>query len=473
MIWIIDSLLIKLLAKKKVFWYHKAMVINYRESWMFDFLTKKFSGIFTTLTGKNRLTDKNLEETLEKVKDSLLQADVPYELVNVFIEDVKKDVVGQKVFASMDPSEQFVKVVFDRLLSFLGGEYLQESFVFQIPSVVLVMGLQGSGKTTTIGKMAYFIKKQAEKRGKDRKILLASVDFYRPAAIDQLEILAKSAGVDFYRSAKSNVQDAARDIMSYYKEHGYEHLLFDTAGRLHVDQSMMEELKAVVATVNPKYKFMVLDAMTGQESLTVAKAFQDAIGFDYAILSKMDSDARGGAAFSFRYSLKKPILFMGVGEKLENFELFRPERVAKRMLGMGDILTLVENAQDKIKKSEQDQVAQSFMSGNITFDDFEKQLAMVSNLGSLSGIMKFMPGMGGMQISQDDLQKGEKEMKLFRAIISSMTKKERFFPAILDGSRKKRIAKGAGVDVTLVNLLIQRFEQSKQFVKLLKKKRFF
>lgn len=440
---------------------------------MFDFLTKKFSGIFTTLTGKNRLTDKNLEETLEKVKDSLLQADVPYELVNVFIDDVKKDVIGQKVFASMDPSEQFVKVVYDRILSFLGGEYLQESFVFQIPSVVLVMGLQGSGKTTTIGKMAYFIKKQAEKRGKDRKILLASVDFYRPAAIDQLEILAKSAGVDFYRSTKTQVQDAARDIMSYYKEHGYEHLLFDTAGRLHVDQSMMDELKSVVATVNPKYKFMVLDAMTGQESLTVAKAFQDAVGFDYAILSKMDSDARGGAAFSFRYSLKKPILFMGIGEKLENFEIFRPERVAKRMLGMGDILTLVENAQDKIKKSEQDQVAQSFMSGNITFDDFEKQLAMVSSLGSLSGIMKFMPGMGGMQVSQEDLQKGEKEMKLFRAIISSMTKKERALPAILDGSRKKRIAKGAGVDVSLVNLLIQRFEQSKQFVKLLKKKRFF
>lgn len=440
---------------------------------MFDFLTKKFSGIFTTLTGKNRLTDKNLEETLEKVKDSLLQADVPYELVNVFIDDVKKDVIGQKVFASMDPSEQFVKVVYDRILSFLGGEYLQESFVFQIPSVVLVMGLQGSGKTTTIGKMAYFIKKQAEKRGKDRKILLASVDFYRPAAIDQLEILAKNAGVDFYRSTKTQVQDAVRDIMSYYKEHGYEHLLLDTAGRLHVDQSMMDELKAVVSIVNPKYKFMVLDAMTGQESLTVAKSFQDVVGFDYAILSKMDSDARGGAAFSFRYSLKKPILFMGIGEKLESFELFRPERIAKRMLGMGDILTLVENAQDKIKKSEQDQVAQSFMSGNITFDDFEKQLAMVSSLGSLSGIMKFMPGMGGLQISQEDLQKGEKEMKLFRAIISSMTKKERALPAILDGSRKKRIAKGAGVDVSLVNLLIQRFEQSKQFVKLLKKKRFF
>ena len=284
---------------------------------MFDFLTKKFSGIFSALTGKNRLTDKNLEETLQKVRDSLLEADVPYELVQVFIDDVKKEVIGQKVFASMDPSEQFVKVVYDRILQFLGGEYLQQSFTFQIPSIIMVMGLQGSGKTTTIGKLAYFIKKQAEKRGKERKVLLASVDFYRPAAIDQLEVLAQQVGVDFYRSSQTDVQAAAQDIMQHYKQHGYEHMLFDTAGRLHIDIGMMEELKLVHKIVNPRYKFMVLDAMTGQESLTVAKSFQDAVGFDYAILSKMDSDSRGGAAFSFRYSMQKPILFMGVGEKLE------------------------------------------------------------------------------------------------------------------------------------------------------------
>lgn len=440
---------------------------------MFDFLTKKFSGIFASLTGKDRLTDKNLEETLEKVKDSLLQADVPYDLVMAFIGDVKNDVVGQKVFASMDPSEQFVKIIYDRLLTFLGGQYLQESFLFQIPSVIMVMGLQGSGKTTTVGKLAYFIQKQAEKRNKTRKILLASIDFYRPAAIDQLEVIAKQVGVDFYRSSQTDVFKAAKEIIAYYKHHGYEHLLLDTAGRLHIDQSMMNELAAVKKIIEPKYSFMVLDAMTGQESLAVAQSFEKVVGFDYAILSKTDSDTRGGAAFSFRYALKKPVLFMGVGEKSESIELFRPERIAKRMLGMGDILTLVENAQDKMKQSEQELVTKSFMSGNVTLNDFEKQLSMVSKLGSLSGIMKFMPGMAGVQISQEDLQKGEKEMKLFRAIISSMTKKERLLPDILDGSRKKRIAKGAGVDVSLVNLLMQRFEQSKQFVKLLKKKRFF
>ncbi len=440
---------------------------------MFDFLTKKFSGIFASLTGKDRLTDKNLEETLEKVKDSLLQADVPYDLVTAFIGDVKNDVVGQKVFASMDPSEQFVKIIYDRLLTFLGGQYLQESFLFQIPSVIMVMGLQGSGKTTTVGKLAYFIQKQAEKRNKRRKILLASIDFYRPAAIDQLEVIAKQVRVDFYRSSQTDVIKAAKEIVAYYKHHGYEHLLLDTAGRLHIDQSMMNELAAVKKIVEPRYSFMVLDAMTGQESLAVAQSFEKAVGFDYAILSKADSDTRGGAAFSFRYALKKPILFMGVGEKSESIELFRPERIAKRMLGMGDILTLVENAQDKMKQSEQELVTKSFMSGNVTLDDFEKQLSMVSSLGSLSGVMKFMPGMAGVQISQEDLQKGEREMKLFRAIISSMTKKERLLPDVLDGSRKKRIAKGAGVDVSLVNLLMQRFEQSKQFVKLLKKKRFF
>lgn len=440
---------------------------------MFDFLTKKFSGIFSALTGKNRLTEKNLEETLQTVQDSLLEADVPYDVVQVFMQDVKKEVMGQKVFASMDPSEQFVKLVYDRILNFLGGEYLQESFSFQIPSVVMVMGLQGSGKTTTIGKLAYFIKKQAEKRGKQRKILLASVDFYRPAAIDQLEVLANQLGVDFYRSPQTEPQAAAKDIMNHYKQHGYEYLLFDTAGRLHVDELMMQELKQVATVVKPRYTFMVLDAMTGQESLTVAESFQKAVNFDYAILSKVDSDSRGGAAFSFRYSLKKPVLFMGIGEKVENLEIFRPERIAKRMLGMGDILTLVENAQEKVKKSEQDSIERSFKSGHLTLDDFEKQLSMVSKLGSLSGIMKFLPGMGNVQVPQADLQKGEKEMGQFRSIIRSMTKKERFNPDVLDGSRKKRIAKGAGVDVAIVNLLIQRFEQSKQFVKLFKKKRFF
>ncbi len=440
---------------------------------MFGFLSKSFSSIFSSLTGHSKLTEKNIDESMQKIKDSLLEADVPYELTNTFIAEIKQDVVGQKITNSLRPSEQFVKVVYDRLLAFLGGEYQQESFTFQIPSTIMMLGLQGSGKTTTAAKLALFIQNQAKKRGKSRKILCASVDFYRPAAIDQLEIVAKQAGADFYRAPSHNVAQAAAEIVSYAKQHNYEILIFDTAGRLHIDETMMTELDELQKIVKPKYKFLVVDAMIGQESLSVAKSFQDRIKFDYAILSKMDSDARAGVAFSFRYALKKPVLFMGTGEKIDNLELFRPERIAKRMLGMGDILTLVENAEDKIKQSEQVSLENSFRSGHMTLDDFEKQLSMASRLGSLSTMIKYLPGMGNLNISSAQIEQSEKEMKKFRAIIGSMTKKEKSYPKILDDSRKKRIAQGAGVSVNDIGQLLQRFEQSQQFVKLLKKKKYF
>jgi len=440
---------------------------------MFGFLSKSFSSIFSSLNGYGKLTEKNIDESMQKIKDSLLESDVPYDLSKQFIAEVKQDVVGQNVMSSLRPSEQFMKVIYDRLLAFLGGEYLQESFTFQIPSIIMVLGLQGSGKTTSIGKLAMFIQNQAKKRGKTRKILCASVDFYRPAALDQLEILTEQAGVDFYRAQSEDPKQATQEILTYFKQHGYEILIFDTAGRLHVDEKMMTELDEIQKILKPKYKFLVVDAMIGQESLVVAKTFQDRIKFDYAILSKMDSDARAGVAFSFRFALKKPILFMGVGEKIDDLELFRPERIAKRMLGMGDILTLVENAENKIKKSEQVSLENSFRSGHITLDDFEKQLSMANKLGSISNMMKYLPGMSNLNISNEKIEESEKEMKKFRAIIGSMTKKEKSYPKILDTSRKQRIASGAGVFVADVAQLLQRFEQSKQFVKLLKKKKYF
>ncbi len=440
---------------------------------MFDFLSKSFSSIFSSITGYGKLTEKNIDESIQKIKDSLLEADVPYELTNTFIAEITQDVVGQKIVNSLRPSEQFVKVVYDRLLAFLGGEYLQDSFTFQIPSTIMMLGLQGSGKTTTSAKLALFIQNQAKKRGKTRRILCASVDFYRPAAIDQLEIVALQAGADFYRAKAQNPLQAAQEIANYAKQQNYELLIFDTAGRLHVDESMMTELDELQKIIKPKYKFLVIDAMIGQESLSVAKTFQERIKFDYAILSKMDSDARAGVAFSFRYALKKPVLFMGTGEKIDNLELFRPERIAKRMLGMGDILTLVENAEDKIKLSEQTSLENSFRSGHITLDDFEKQLSMANRLGSLSSMIKYLPGMSNLNISSAQIEQSEKEMKKFRAIIGSMTKKEKLYPKILDNSRKERIAKGAGASVHDVGQLLQRFEQSQQFVKLLKKKKYF
>lgn len=299
--------------------------------------------------------------------------------------------------------------------------------------------------------------------------MLGSVDFYRPAAIDQLEIIAGQAGADFYRSQETDPVYAARDIQKYAKQHNYDVLLLDTAGRLHVDDAMLKELQAIDVGVRPTHKLLVLDAMTGQESLNVAKTFEKHVGFDAVIMSKMDSDSRGGAAFSFRYALKKQIAFIGIGEKVEDLELFHPDRMAGRILGMGDLTSLAEKADATIKKSEQEAAYSSFISGNFSLQDFASQMDMMGRIGSMSSLLKYIPGMGGLKLSPEMIQKGEQEMKRFKAIINSMTPKERLRPSILDKSRKKRVAMGAGVDLSQVNQLLQRFEQSKQYVKLFKK----
>lgn len=270
------------------------------------FLSKRFSNLFSKITGKGALSEKNVQEALDKVKDSLLQADVPLSLVDEFVESIAQEVIGQKVTQSLKPGEQFIKVVHERLKHFLSGDSsLQSNFLFQIPSTIMVMGLQGSGKTTTLAKIAHFIKKEAKKKNKERRILLASVDFYRPAAVDQLEILAKQVGVDFYRASSSDPVQASQEIASYAKKNLFELVLLDTAGRLHVDSQMLQELRDIDLLIKPKYKLLVLDAMTGQESLKVAETFAQDVQFNSAILTKMDSDTRGGAAFAFRYSLKK------------------------------------------------------------------------------------------------------------------------------------------------------------------------
>jgi len=327
------------------------------------------------------------------------------------------------------------------------------------------MGLQGSGKTTTIAKLAAYVLKQARDKGKKRAILLASVDFYRPAAIDQLEILAKQASVDFYRAQSGQPVDAAQEILAYAKKHSYDLLFIDTAGRLHVDETMLVELQAIEKQVNAKYKFLVLDSMTGQESLRVARAFDKAVEFTGAILTKMDSDTRGGAAFSFRYALKKPILFVGSGEKLADLDQFRPERMASRMLGMGDLATLVEKAQAKVTHAEKEKSLQELARGQFTLDDFAKQLETISGMGSLAQILKYLPGAAGARVPADALEQGEREMKQFRAIMSSMTRKERLLPKILDASRKKRIANGAGVRLADVDGLLNRFLEAQKFMK--------
>ncbi len=435
---------------------------------MFGFLSEKFSSVLGWLKNKSHLTQDNIEEAVKQVRDALLEADVPYGVIEDFLSQVKQEAVGLKIHQALNPGQQFIKVVHDKVLEFLGGRQSFASVSLPIPAVVLVMGLQGSGKTTTTAKLAYWFKQQAEKRKKSRRILLCSVDFYRPAALEQLKILSAQVGVDYYGTRElKNPIAAAREACAYFKDGGYEYLLLDTAGRLHVDTAMMDELKEVNRLVNPKYKFLVLDAMTGQESLSVATTFNTAVGFDAAILTKMDSDTRGGAAFAFRYQLKRPIFFVGVGEKLDDFEEFIPERMASRMIGMGDMMTLIEKATEVMDDSQHQGLEKNFLSGKFSLDDFAEQMALIQNMGSLQKIVRYLPGMGGL--SPDDFHKGEQEMKKFRAIISSMNKKERLLPTLLDGSRKKRIAMGAGVRVEDVNILLQRFEQSRQFAKILKK----
>lgn len=427
---------------------------------MFDFLAQKFSSLFSSFSAQKKLTDKDVADLLVQIKSGLLEADIPYELVETFTRSISDEVVGHKVIDSLKPAEQLMKIVYEKLVSFLGGAQ-QDAEYLKSPSITLVMGLQGSGKTTTIGKLAH--------TQKGKKILVASVDFYRPAAINQLEIVARNAQVDFYRAQSIEPVIAAREILQRYKTGGYEMLFLDTAGRLHVDNAMLEELRIIDADLQPAQKILVLDAMTGQESLNVAKAFDQAVGFSGAILTKTDSDTRGGAAFSFRYALKKPIIFIGTGEKIDDLAPFHPERAAGRMLGMGDIKSLVEHADKKIKESEQARMQRSFESGNFTLEDFAQQMNMMNRLGSISSLIKYIPGLGGMKIPQEVLEQGEKEMRRFKAIIGSMTPKERIQPNILDASRRKRIARGAGVEVADINKLIQRFEQMKQYAKLVNK----
>ncbi len=435
---------------------------------MFDFLSKKFSDVITTLTAGKKLTEHTIAEALDNVRNALVDADVPYDVVQAFTERVKSEALGKKVLSSVKPGDQFVKIVYDQLLLFLGGDNTVP-FSFQLPAVVMVMGLQGSGKTTSIAKMARFAQKQAEKKGKKRYIMFTSVDFYRPAAIDQLEILAGTVGATFFRPSSTEPIAAVKESIQHFKNGGYELLFLDTAGRLHIDDTMMQELKTIDTIVQPRYKMLVLDAMTGQESLAVAKSFDERVGFHGAMLTKIDSDTRGGAAFAFRYVIKKPILFIGTGEKPDDLDLFRPDRVAGRILGMGDVLSLVERAEEQVRETDRQALERSLRSGNLTLADFASQMDIVQNMGSISSLMKYLPGISSVKVSPEMMEKAEQEMRQFKAIISSMTPKERVTPAIIDASRKNRIAKGAGSTVALINLLLQRFEESKQYVKLFKK----
>ena len=439
---------------------------------MFDLLSQKFSSLFGRFTQKGSFNEQEVEKLLVDIQEGMTEADVPYAVVEKFVGEVRQDINAKKIFNKSRSAESLLKIVHDRMVEFLGGASDTE-FMFQIPSVCMVMGLQGSGKTTTIAKLAHYITSKAAKRGKTRRVLLASVDFYRPAAVDQLEILAQRAAVSFYRAKATDPVQAAQEIYRYFQQEQFEILLLDTAGRLHVDEPLMRELKAIHELVQAKYKVLVIDGMTGQESLRIAQTFHESVGISGGIITKMDSNTHGGAAFAFRYMLQKPLLFMGVGEGLDDFEPFKADRIAKRLLDLGDVATLQEKVEEKVEQSTQSRLYNSLKEGSFTLQDFADQMSMVSKMGSLQSLMKFLPGMGQFKVDAQQMEKGESEMKKFKSIIQSMTSKERLEPKILNNARKQRIAQGAGLATSDVNLLLERFEQNQQFVRMFKKMKYF
>lgn len=430
---------------------------------MLEKLTNTFSDIFRTISGKSTISEKNIEEAVEKIKMALLEADVNLRVVRRFVNSTIEEAKGEKVLRSVDPGQQFIKIVHDKLVALLGDT--KTDLHLKGPdtqSVVLFLGLQGSGKTTSAVKLAARLKKEG------RKPVLAACDLVRPAAIDQLCVMAAKAEVPVYKediplpgTAKDAVR-IAKNAKEYARKNGYDTLIVDTAGRLQIDDGMMKEIGDIKDTVKPDELILVADSMTGQNAVDIAKTFDEALGLTGVILTKFDSDARGGAAISLKSITGKPILFIGTGEKIEDFEPFHPERIASRILGMGDIVSLVEKAQETIDMEEAEKLQKKMASNEFTLQDMLDQLQRVKKMGPMQSLIEMMPGLAG-QVSEDDID--TEGLKVQEAIILSMTKKERANHLIIGPSRRKRIAKGSGTCVADVNRLIKQFEKTRLAMK--------
>lgn len=424
---------------------------------MLENLGNRFQDIFKKVRGHGRLSEDNIKEALREVKMSLLEADVNYKVVKDFTNRISEKAIGTEVIRGVNPAQQFIKLVNDELVELLGGTSSRLTKGVRNPTVLMMAGLQGAGKTTFVGKLAKYLKKQNE------KILLVGVDVYRPAAIKQLQILGGQIGVEIY--AEENNKDVvgiAIRAIERAKEINATYVLVDTAGRLHIDEALMEELKELKKAIRPQEILLVVDAMIGQDAVNLAKSFNDALSVDGIILTKLDGDTRGGAALSIKAVVGKPIKFIGVGEKLDDIEVFHPDRLVSRILGMGDVVSLVEKAQEAIDQDEAKSLEEKIKNQKFDLEDFLKQLQTIKRLGSLGSILKMIPGMG--QIG--DLAPAEKEMKKVECIIQSMTKEERKKPEILKASRKQRIAKGSGTEVADINRLLKQFKQMKSMMKM-------
>ena len=430
---------------------------------MFDTLNTKFEKIVQSIRGKAVISETDLEVTLREIRIALLEADVSLVVVKEFINSIKSNILGKEILKSVKPDQMIIKLVQDELVKILGSENKSLNLSSSQLTKILFCGLQGSGKTTSIAKLSYLLKKSSKK-----KILLASADIYRPAAQEQLKVLAEETGSDFFSHNLSSVSDIVDDSIDYAQKNLFDILILDTAGRQVVDKKLMSELIEIENKFKPDETLLVADALTGQDAANVAKSFSDAINITGSILTRIDGDSRGGAALSIKSITNSPIKFIGLGEKVENFEPFHPERIAQRILGMGDIVSLVEKAAENIDKEEMEDMAKKIAKGKFDLEDFANQLKQMGKMGGVSGLLSMMPGVSKAQKLMAENKISNSMIDKQIAIISSMTKKERADPDIIKASRKIRISKGSGTKVQDVNRLLKQFLQSQKMMKRMK-----
>ncbi len=441
----------------------RALELNDYWRFMFDTLNTKFEKIVQSIRGKAVISETDLEVTLREIRIALLEADVSLVVVKEFINSIKSNILGKEILKSVKPDQMIIKLVQDELVKILGSENKSLNFSSLQLTKILFCGLQGSGKTTSIAKLSYLIKKSSKK-----KILLASADIYRPAAQEQLKVLAEETGSDFFSHNLSSVSNIVEDSIDYAQKNLFDILILDTAGRQVVDKKLMSELIEIENKFKPDETLLVADALTGQDAANVAKSFSDAINITGSILTRIDGDSRGGAALSIKSITNSPIKFIGLGEKVENFEPFHPERIAQRILGMGDIVSLVEKAAENIDKEEMEDMAKKIAKGKFDLEDFANQLKQMGKMGGVSGLLSMMPGVSKAQKLMAENKISNSMIDKQIAIISSMTKKERADPDIIKASRKIRISKGSGTKVQDVNRLLKQFLQSQKMMKRMK-----
>ena len=428
---------------------------------LFSNLSERLNHIFSKLTKHGKLTALEIKEAMREIRIALLEADVNFAVAKDFINKVSEKAVGEEILKSLTPTQQVIKIVRDELTALMGGENQKLNVSPKPPTIIMMCGLQGSGKTTLSGKLALKLKKEG------KKPLLVACDVYRPAAIDQLKVLGKSIQIDVFERGTQNPTKTVKESIEYANKFALDTVIVDTAGRLQIDEKLMDELKDIKKNVDPTEILLVIDSMIGQEAVSVSKAFDEALDVTGVVLTKIDGDTRGGAALSIRSVVGKPIKFVGVGEKLTDLEPFHPDRMASRILGMGDVLTLIDKAQEAVDVETAKKMEQKFRENSFDFNDYIEQLNSLKKMGGLKSVLGMIPGIGS-KLNEIEKQIDEKQLEKNKAIIQSMTAKERENPDIINGSRRQRIAKGAGVQVSDVNQLIKQFNQSKEMMKMMK-----